>query len=62
MGWNIPGHANCLICHPDLVKGWAKTNGKGLKRLRHSVAVDMQESTRLLELLMRAKEESFDDE
>jgi hypothetical protein len=62
MGWNIPGHGQCIICHPDLVRGWAKKNAKGMKKLPHAVAVASQESTRLLDLLARAEQESFSDD
>jgi hypothetical protein len=62
MSRKLPGHDRCLICHPDLNKKWAKNNGKGLMRLRHSVAEEMQESTRLLDILARAEQETIADD
>lgn len=62
MGYRIEGHGNCLICHPDLNKKFAKRSMKGMKRLRHSTAVEMQESERLLDLLVRAEQDVWNDD
>ena len=58
MSYKIEGHQLCLICHPDLNKKFAKRSMKGMKRLRHSIAIELQESERLLDLLVRAEQET----
>lgn len=59
----IAGHQRCIICHPDLNKKFAKHNMKGMKRVKHSIAVKMQESEFLLDLIDEVEHEntSFDD-
>ena len=58
MSRKLSEHDRCLVCHPSLTKRWKK----GLMRLRHSVAEEMQESTRLLDILVHAVQETVTDD
>lgn len=43
MGQRIPGHGDCLVCHPDLDRKVAKSSTKGSWHIKPSIRRRLQE-------------------